>query len=97
VDVKNYAKIEKIPGGTIEDCKVSRQQRSLHSSAVRALRLRSSSPSCGSVIPAACCFAAWHAASLAAAGSAWICNEDCGLACCATITRVYCCCRCCVA
>lgn len=22
VDVKNYAKIEKIPGGTIEDCKV---------------------------------------------------------------------------
>lgn len=23
VDIKNYAKIEKIPGGTIEDCKVS--------------------------------------------------------------------------
>ncbi len=22
VDVKNYAKIEKIPGGSIEDCKV---------------------------------------------------------------------------
>lgn len=22
VDIKNYAKIEKIPGGTIEDCKV---------------------------------------------------------------------------
>lgn len=22
IDIKNYAKIEKIPGGTIEDCKV---------------------------------------------------------------------------
>lgn len=27
VDVKNYAKIEKIPGGTIEDCKVSGAQQ----------------------------------------------------------------------
>jgi T-complex protein 1 subunit gamma len=22
IDIKNYAKVEKIPGGTIEDCKV---------------------------------------------------------------------------
>lgn len=26
VDIKNYAKIEKIPGGTIEDCKVSQAE-----------------------------------------------------------------------
>lgn len=28
VDIKNYAKVEKIPGGTIEDCKVILQYQS---------------------------------------------------------------------
>lgn len=27
IDIKNYAKVEKIPGGTIEDCRVLKGER----------------------------------------------------------------------
>lgn len=34
VDIKNYAKVEKIPGGTIEDCKVGQARRHTHTPGV---------------------------------------------------------------